>query len=480
MPFLDSLDIANRALDHLGANHILATDEDSKNNVVMASLYDKLRRIELRSSIWRFATRKAALRPVDVNSMLVNATLWQSITTYLYGALVSDMNGGLWISVAYSNLGNEPGGNNAAWESYFGPLVAEPWSNTTTYYSGELVYIMSSPGAYLVYQSLKQGNSVPPSVGTAWNATTIYNQDQIVFSAGVPWRSLIPVNVNIPPATPPSVWNATTTYASGTHAVGSDNVIYSSTANGNVGNDPTLGVDWTALTNSAPAAWSAVVGYVFGSKVTGSDTNVYTANLASTGTNPVGDVTGTWQMGADVQIAGWTSAGTVAGSSSVSWRYMGKAGAGLTLSNLQPLYPINCGPSSEPMTRNIYRLPAGWLREAPQDPKAGNNSFLGGPAGIMLDDWNYEGNFIVTTDSAPIVYRFIADIIRVSEMDDLFCDGLAYRLAIDACETLTQSEAKQGVVAQKYKEFMTKAKLINGIDIGPIEPPEDEWITVRQ
>jgi len=98
----------------------------------------------------------------------------------------------------------------------------------------------------------------------------------------------------------------------------------------------------------------------------------------------------------------------------------------------------------------------------------------------MLNDWNYEGNFIVTSDSSPIVYRFIADIVKVSVMDDLFCDGLSLRMALDGCETITQSEAKLASVAQKYKEFMTKAKTINGIDIGAVEPPEDEYLTVRQ
>lgn len=480
MPFLSALDIANRALGHLGANTILSPDEDTKNNHIMADLYDKLRGVELRSSLWRFATRKAVLRPIDVSSMLVGASVWNPCTTYFHGALVSDLNGGLWISLAYSNRGQVPGGNNDAWESYFGPLVVQPWSNTTTYYAGELVYIMSSPGSYLVYQSLLQGNSSPPQVATPWNATTVYNQDQVVFSSGAAWRSLIPVNVNLLPATSPGAWSDRVTYGIGDMAIGSDNVIYTSSQDNNLDQDPVLGTGWTAQLNPAPAAWSATVGYVFGSKVLGTDSNVYTANLASTGTNPVGDLTGTWTPGLDVLIAGWTAAGTVMGNSSVNWRFMGKAGTGLTLSNLHPLYPIGSGPSSEPASRNIYRLPAGWTREAPQDPKAGNNSFLGGPAGVMLNDWDYEGNFIVTSDSSPIIYRFIADIVQVKQMDSLFCDGLAFRMAIDGCEALTQSEAKQGVVAQKYKEFMGKARLVNGIDIGPIEPPEDEWITVRQ
>jgi hypothetical protein len=143
-------------------------------------------------------------------------------------------------------------------------------------------------------------------------------------------------------------------------------------------------------------------------------------------------------------------------------------------------YPIGAGPIQESLSRNVYRLPAGWLREAPQDPKAGNNTFLGAPGGLMQNDWMYEGNFIVTSEGYPITYRFIADIVKVSAMDDLFCDGLSLRMALDACETITQSDAKLAAIAQKYKEFMGKAKLVNGIDIGPIEPPEDEWLTVRQ
>lgn len=477
MAFRGSLDIANRALGHLGCNLILSPTEDSKNNLVMAQLYDQLRRIELRSSIWRYATRKVALRPLDTNHMLLVPGAWSSTQLYLNGSVVADDNGGYWISTLSDNTGNVPGGDNEAWESYFGPLIAMPWQNTTTYYSGELVYVQTGNWKWTIYQSMKTGNSDVPSVASAWNATTVYGVDQVVLFSGNLWRSLLSLNVGNSPADAPAPWSSIATYSSGQTATGSDNIIYTSQSNGNTGNDPTTdgGSNWLPSSGTAPAAWNAGTGYVQGQYVTGSDNNVYIAWLPSTNTNPVGDVTGTWVLSLNRLVAAW-SRSVNPGASSTSWRVLPNVG----LQNINHLYPIGSGPSTEPQSRNVYRLPAGWLREAPQDPKAGNNSFLGGPAGTMLNDWNYEGNYIVTGDFSPIIYRFIADIVKVSEMDELFCDGLAYRMAIDACEELTQSGEKQAVVAQKYEKFMSKAKLINGIDIGPVEPPEDEWITVRQ
>jgi hypothetical protein len=497
MAFLGSLDIANRALDFLGAAYILSVTEDSKNNTVMSNLYDKCRRIELRSSIWRCATRVAVLRPIQtytaasataaatLPTMLLAPAAYSASTTYLVGALVTDANGVMWMSTLSDNLGNTPGGNNSAWESYFGPLTVQPWSvmpNSSTtftplaYYAGEMVYLQTGVGSYTVYQSLVNNNTAPPGLATAWNASTVYGIDQVVTNGGTLWRSIIPSNIGNTPAAPPAVWNSTTTYASTNTVTGSDNYVYVSQVNGNTGNNPVTdnGSNWLPQTATAPAVWSTSTGYVQGQLVTGSDSNVYIAWLPSTGTNPVGDTTGTWLLSFNKVAAAW-SASFNPGTSSTSWRVIN---ANLTSINI--IWPAGVGPSQEELTKNIYRLPAGWLREAPQDPKAGNNTFLGAPGGLMADDWVYTGDFIITTDNAPIPYRFVADIQKVSVFDDLFCDALAARMALDGCETITQSSAKVVDLERRYKEFVTRAKLVNGIDIGPIEPPEDEYLTVRQ
>ena len=79
-------------------------------------------------------------------------------------------------------------------------------------------------------------------------------------------------------------------------------------------------------------------------------------------------------------------------------------------------------------TRNVYRLPANYLRKAPQDPKAGVFSWLGAPGNRQADDWTYEGNYLMTLDGGPIVFRFIADLQNVADFDDMFCEALSCRL----------------------------------------------------
>lgn len=150
-----------------------------------------------------------------------------------------------------------------------------------------------------------------------------------------------------------------------------------------------------------------------------------------------------------------------------------------TLSAFTPLYPIGAGPSNDRTTRNIFVLPVGFLREAPQDPKAGSVSFLGAPTGRMYQDWEFENNYIVTRDPQPIIFRFAADVVNVPLMDPMFCEGLAAAMGMQVCEELTQSTEKLKAIAAAYKMAMSDARTVNGIEEGPTEPPEDDWITSR-
>lgn len=152
---------------------------------------------------------------------------------------------------------------------------------------------------------------------------------------------------------------------------------------------------------------------------------------------------------------------------------------GGTIAALAFVYPIGSGPSTQSATRNVYRLPNGFLREAPQDPKAGSISFLGAPSGLGYSDWELEGDYIVTRDIDPIIFRFAASVTSVSRMDPMFCEGLGARIALETCERVTQSTSKLQNIAAAYKAFMTEARVVNGIETGPVEPEEDSYIQCR-
>jgi len=422
MPFLDSLDIANRALDHLGASHIQNVAEDSVNNEKISFVYDKVRRAELRRNTWRFAIRKAVLRPVDTTTFGLVPDQWNAGVQYLPGSVVTDGNGQIWVSNKANNIGNDPATSNF-WDSYFGSMVADAWDSTLTYYAGDVVYISKADGSFVVYLSRQNNNQEEPDTADAWSATTSYSQDQTVSYSGEQWRSLIAFNLNHVPTGGPANWNAATTYAATNQVTGSDGFIYTSVGSSNTGHNPVTD-DGTYWTNTdTPNAWVAVP------------------------TLP---------------------------ASSGAWTPLYAA-----LESINLMYPLGAGPSSQSVTKNIFRLPAGFLRRAPQDPKAGINSFLGAPAWNSLDDWELEGDYLISSQSEPILLRFVADIQQVTKMDDMFCEGFAARIGLEACEAITNSNAKQQTCNNAYMKFMSEARIVNAIENGPTEPPEDDYITCR-
>lgn len=424
MPFLDSLDIKNRALDHLGASHIDNDAEESVNNAKISPIYDKVRRAELRRNNWRFSIRKCVLRPIDTNTYLLSPALWNAGVQYLPGSVVADATGQLWISTQTNNLANTPG-QSEIWDSYFGQMTADAYDTTgaTAYFAGDLVYVTKADSSYVVYMSLTNDNTEAPNVADAWSATTTYKQDEVVTRSGTQWRSLIAMNLNNTPANGPANWVATQSYSSSNTVTGSDGYKYTSVTNSNVGNDPTLdsGTNWT--NSGVPTAWTS-------SPLTPVTSSIWVAIYAS-------------------------------------------------LQTINIVYPLGSGPLSQAFSRNIFRLPAGYLRQVVSSPKQGINSFLGAPSGRQLNDWEFEGNYILSQQSTPIILRFVADVQNVTAMDDMFCEGLAARVAVEGCEAITNSTAKMQTCINVYKTTMGEARIVNAVEIGPVTPPEDDYVTCR-
>lgn len=380
MSFLNPIDIANRATDHLGQDPIVAMTDQNKRARILSRIYDKLRQYELRRNVWRFAIRKAVLRPIDVNTMLLSPSLWASTTTYFVGSLVSDQTGQIWMSRIPNNLGNQPE-LSTVWVEYFGPMTVMLFDPTTAYQSGELVYTAAGDGTNRVYMSLQSANSDVPSAATAWDATVTYRQNQVVTFSAVPYMSLVDLNLNQQPSTHPAQW-----------------------------------------------------GTVF-----------------------------------------------VGGAGSIKWLQIGGAEFpfGVTLSTMNIQYPLTSGPSSQSSTLNAFRLPSGFLREAPQDPKAGSVSYLGASWGRAYTDWEYEGNYIISRQANSITLRFVADTVDVAAMDPMFCEGLGASMGLEACEGITGSTEKVKLIADFYKLKVGEARTVNGIETGSVEPPIDDYVACR-
>lgn len=432
--FTAAVDIANRGLDHCGAaaiNVALGFTEQSRNATICGRVYDKLRRAELRRNTWAFATKRAIVRAIDADTMLLRPAMWVSTTTYFVGSIVSDENNVAWISVTPSNLGNQPQ-NSTTWQQYFGPLTVALYDSTKSYSTGELVYTTDGDGTYRVYLSREDSNDDDPEAATAWDSAVTYYKDHVVTYSATPYQSRIDFNLGQTP-------NATNAAA-----------------------------DWVSTTN-----------YASGDKVTGSDGVRYTSLVAgNTAIDPVTDSGTNWQSSG--VLTPWRTTFT-AGAGSAKWLQIGGAEfpMGVALATMNIVYPLGSRQSSQATTRNLFKLPAGYLRMCSQDQKAGATSYLGADAALPYKDWLIENGYIVTAESGPLLLRFIADTVDVTTFDDMFCEGLAARIGFEVCETLTQSGDKKRLIAAEYEKFMTEARMVNAIETGSEVPPLDDWIACR-
>lgn len=377
--FVTPVDIANRALQHVGATRIVTFADDNKQAAETSFCYDKLRRAELRRNVWRFAIRTTALRPLGMDDKLITFGSWNGGTAYAVNDVVTSLvDNHIYYSLIPGNTGNEPSISPGVWTLYFGPVIATEYVTT---------------------------------------------------------------------------WGATIAYAIGDHAVGSDGNVYDAIqATTNVNPVGDAGVHWVIGINETPP-----------DNTMATKTSFYAGELVHVG--------GTVYISL---VNNNTVDPTV--NSPTSWMTLTTQP---TIALLNFIYPIGAGPYSDTQTKNVYRLPSGFLREAPQDPKAGQALFLGAPDGSDFADWNYGGNYFTSSMNGVIAFRFVADIADVTIMDDMFCEGLGCRIGIEVCEILTQSNAKVTTIGAAYKTFMTEARMVNGIETGPIYPPEDSYIVCR-
>lgn len=394
LEFSQPVDIANRALQHLGVDAITAASfqtPDSKGARECARCYDKLRGSELRRNLWRFATRRVILRAVDPATFFWTPNAYSAVTTYVFGDVVAY--GGDYYQAQVGVQTGEIPDIASSWLKYFGQIACDPFdtSGGTSYFAGEIVVV---PEQW--------------QVGNAYAANTI-----IARTSG-----------------------ATLLYVS---------------LSANTGHDPA----------TSPTYWQPFA--------------VTSQNTPPNGPYVYSDFNG----GAIVWISMFTQTGITpqnppAMPAAPAWLAVRGAVTGL-----QIIYPLGTGPGWEVTTNNIFRLPYGYLRKCPTNPKGQLRPPVGGPAYNAEDDYLTEGNYINSAQPGPILLRFVADVIDVTAMDDMFCEGLAARMAQEMCEALTQAQDKLATAKAAYEIAMGEARTVNGIEVGTVDPVEDEYVMAR-
>lgn len=119
---------------------------------------------------------------------------------------------------------------------------------------------------------------------------------------------------------------------------------------------------------------------------------------------------------------------------------------------------------------NRFPLPAGFVRLLPTDPDVNLND----------TDWQIEGRYIVTDDEAPLEVRCVCDVSDPNDMDAIFREVLAAKIAEEICEPITQSNSKKADCAAAYSMLIAEARKANAFENIAQKPPEDEWVTVRR
>ena len=313
--------------------------------------------------------------------------------------------------------------------------------------------------------------SILRPVGTAlpdWDSTVTYDVGAYVTYGGDNYVALLGTNLDQQPDTSPTYWelftgntsqkivfddwSSLTTYAAYKIVQATDGYLYMSVVASNLNHDPT--------TDYAGAYWQ-----------------LYYGNYVATAY----DEDTTYNIGELVfDLANVVYYSTIQGNENDPSTGTGWVAQSGTVSPIVIPWPAGTGPAVQTATRNVFVLPYGFLREAPQDPRAGDVSTLGFPSNLPRNDWVIEGDYLISQVADPIMFRFAADITLVSKFDALFCEGLATRIAYEVCETLTNSNTKIQAIGGAYKVWMgTDARTVNGIETGTVQPPLDDFIACR-
>ncbi len=116
---------------------------------------------------------------------------------------------------------------------------------------------------------------------------------------------------------------------------------------------------------------------------------------------------------------------------------------------------------------NRYTLPGDFLRLLRNDE-----------TGVRVD-WQIEGDYILSRDSAPLEFMYVSNITTPATFDATFREALSCALAMETCEEITQSTGKLQGLQMQMKQIMDEAKRNNAWGKDSDQPVEDDWILAR-
>ena len=99
-------------------------------------------------------------------------------------------------------------------------------------------------------------------------------------------------------------------------------------------------------------------------------------------------------------------------------------------------------------------------------------------------DWvveNIDGSpAIISNDSAPLLIRYISQVVDPAKFDINFVEMLAARMAVQMSEEITQSNTKLENINKDYERARATARKMNAYESVPNTGPEDSWLASRR
>ena len=93
--------------------------------------------------------------------------------------------------------------------------------------------------------------------------------------------------------------------------------------------------------------------------------------------------------------------------------------------------------------------------------------------------WQIEGRRILTDIESPLHLRYGAYIPDPSQWDSTFSEAFACALAVEMCESITQSSTKKQSAQQDFDTAMKAARSASAIERPRIQQHETSWYTAR-
>lgn len=125
-----------------------------------------------------------------------------------------------------------------------------------------------------------------------------------------------------------------------------------------------------------------------------------------------------------------------------------------------------------------YQLPADCLRPVQISEYFLSDSLTDFRASTEVP-FQIEGLKILTNLAAPLPIRYLRRVTNVGEWDKSFVDVFACKLAVDACERLSQNSSKKEMLLGEYRLAIAAAVRADAIENPPEHIPDTSWITAR-